>query len=307
MSLIKGIVVPILTPFDPQGEMKEELIEQMVGFIAENGVQSIFVGGSYGGFALLDLEERKRLNISSIRAAKAYGLTSFVNCASSNLRDTIQMVNDANDAGVDAVCFMSPLYYSHSIYKESDILRYASSIVENSPAPVFMYNNPRTTGFNASLSFVDQLAGVGVRGIKDSSDSSERIASMLHATSSFSDKFEYITGSSISLMVSLMLGSEAAMSGVAVAFPKLNVALYEAVKSNDRETILSCYDKISRIREIMTDYGSRPISFYSLLRKLGVDAGYPRVPWYALDDDKLEEMNDRLVEISAFSDIDQFC
>jgi len=303
MSILNGIVVPVLTPFDEQGELAEYLIEPIVGYLAENGIPSIFVGGSYGGFALLDLEERRRLNAASIKAAQSHGMTTLVNCASSNLRDTLCMVRVANEAGADAVCFMSPLYYSHSIYKEETLFRYASSVVEGSDTPVFMYNNPRTTGFNANVSFVGQLADIGISGIKDSSDSIERIAQMLHFTTALPTEFEYITGSSISLMVSLSLGSQSAMSGVAVAFPQVNVALFDAVRNNDRERAVVCYDQISRIREIMTDYGSRPISFYSLLRRMGLDAGLPRVPWYPLEDDKADEMFSRLQDISAFSQV----
>jgi len=304
MSILNGIVVPILTPFDEQGELVEQLVGPMVSYLAKNGVPSIFIGGSYGGFALLDLDERSRLNAASIKAAQSHGMTSLVNCASSNLRDTLRMVREANESGADAVCFMSPLYYSHSIYKEPALLRYAASVVEGSDIPVFMYNNPRTTGFNAGVGFVQQLADIGVQGIKDSSDSIERIAQMLHVTAALPTEFEYITGSSISLMVSLLLGSQSAMSGVAVAFPQVNVALFDAVQNNDRERAIACYDQISRIREIMTSYGSRPISFYSLLRRIGIDAGHPRVPWYPLADDKADEMYARLQEISAFSPVE---
>lgn len=303
MSIFNGIIVPILTPFDNQGELSEHLIEPMLGYLANNGIPSIFVGGSYGGFALLDLDERRRLNAASIQAAKNYGMTTLVNCATTNLRDTLRMVRDANEAGADAVCFMSPLYYSHSIYKEEALLRYAASVVESSDTPVFMYNNPRTTGFNAGASFVKQLSGIGVRGIKDSTDSIERIVQILHITNALPVEFEFITGSSISLMISLQLGSKSAMSGVAVAFPQVNVALFNAVRNNDRERAAACYDRISRIREIMTEYGSRPISFYSLLRRMGLDAGQPRVPWYPLENDKADEMYARLREISAFSPI----
>jgi dihydrodipicolinate synthase/N-acetylneuraminate lyase len=303
MSILNGIVVPILTPFDEQGELAEALVEPMIGYLAENGISSIFVGGSYGGFALLDLDERRRLNAASIETAQKHGVVTLVNCASSNLRDTVRMIQDAAEVGADAVCFMSPLYYSHSIYKETELLRYASSVVENSSVPVFMYNNPRTTGFNASVGFVNRLAEIGVSGIKDSSDSIERIVNMLHATAVLPMEFEYITGSSISLMVSLLLGSQSAMSGVAVAFPKINVSLYDAVYKNDRARAIACYDRISKIREIMTGYGSRPISFYSILRRMGLDAGYPREPWYPLEENKADEMYERLQDISAFSPI----
>ena len=303
MANISGIVVPILTPFDKQGKLSEELVDPMVEFLGVNGIPSLFVGGSYGGFALLDLDERQRLNVASTKAAKKHNLKTLVNCASSNTRDTVQMVKEANNSGADAVCFMSPLYYSHSIYKEADLLRYAESIVKESTTPVYMYNNPRTTGFNASIPFIKKLSEIGISGIKDSSDSIERIAGVLHAISGFDCDFEYITGSSIALMVSLSLGSPAAMSGVAVAFPALNVSFYNAVRDNDRDKAIACYDRISRIREIMTSYGSRPISFYSLLRKIGIDSGYPREPWYALSDKSVDEMYARLKDISAFSPI----
>ena len=92
--------------------------------------------------------------------------------------------------------------------------------------------------------------------------------------------------------------------GVAVAFPQVNVALFDAVRNNDRERAVACYDRISRIREIMTGYGSRPISFYSLLRRMGMDAGHSREPWYPLEEDKADEMYARLQEISAFSPIE---
>lgn len=299
MSLIRGIVVPILTPFTAEGELDVGRVAPLVDHLGEGGIHALFVGGSYGGFALLDLEERKALNRASIAAGRKHGMTSLVNCASSNLRDTLRLVQCANEDGADAVCFMSPLYYSHTIYKEADLLRYAESVVAASSTPVFIYNNPRTTGFNASLSFVKKLQEAGVQGIKDSSDSVERIAAMTHSIESYDGPFEYITGSSIALLVSLSLGSEAAMSGVAVAFPRLNVDLYDAVIRNDRDQAIACYDLISRIREIMTEYGSRPISFYSLLRRMGIDVGYPRAPWYPLADERAAEMHDRLKAIGA--------
>ncbi len=300
MTQFNGILVPIITPFSENGDLEETKVTGMVDYLAENGIQALFVGGSYGGFALLDIEERIRLNRASILSAKSNNMKSLVNCATTNLRDTVKILQEAEADGADAVCFMAPYYYSNTIYNESTLARYTESVLKVAHTPVFIYNNPRTTGFDVSISFIEKLAGLGVSGIKDSSDSIERIAAMLHRTSMFDSEFEYITGSSIALSASLSMGSKAAMSGVAVAFPALNSKLYQAVCERDQHTITRCYDLISRIREIMTEYGSRPIAFYSLLKKLNIDAGVPRAPWYSLSDEKSEELYERLDAIHAF-------
>ena len=56
-DLIKGIVVPILTPIDENEMVNEAKMRKQVDFVIEGGVSGILAFGSNGEFYMLEEEE----------------------------------------------------------------------------------------------------------------------------------------------------------------------------------------------------------------------------------------------------------
>jgi dihydrodipicolinate synthase/N-acetylneuraminate lyase len=60
MFKLQGVVPPMITPFDQQGELDVAKLEQLVDFLSDR-VNGLFICGSYGSGPLMNVEERKSL------------------------------------------------------------------------------------------------------------------------------------------------------------------------------------------------------------------------------------------------------
>ena len=61
LSKLKGIIPPITTPFDANGEIDERAFRAQVKFLLTKGVHGVCVGGSTGEGHTLAIDEFKRL------------------------------------------------------------------------------------------------------------------------------------------------------------------------------------------------------------------------------------------------------
>src|SRR5512145_137315 len=57
--MLRGVLLPIITPFDNKVRVDEEMMRQLVDFHIRAGVQGLFVLGSTGQGPAMTIEERK--------------------------------------------------------------------------------------------------------------------------------------------------------------------------------------------------------------------------------------------------------
>ncbi len=62
MQDIRGMLLPIPTVFEDDGRIDERLMQDLVDYYVDAGVDALFVGGSFGQGAAMSLEERKQLS-----------------------------------------------------------------------------------------------------------------------------------------------------------------------------------------------------------------------------------------------------
>ena len=78
MRKFKGVVSPIVTPFDSSGRVYEKGFDNLFKFLSDNGIDGVFCIGSYGSFPLLELEERKYATKLAIEKSAKYGLKNII-------------------------------------------------------------------------------------------------------------------------------------------------------------------------------------------------------------------------------------
>ena len=69
MAKIRGVIVPLLTPFDAAGRLDTEAMTRLVNFLISRGVSGLFPGGTTGEGPLLSMEERLALAEAVVAAA----------------------------------------------------------------------------------------------------------------------------------------------------------------------------------------------------------------------------------------------
>ena len=57
----RGVICPLLTPFDDDGQIDEDSTRNLLDYVIEGGVHGVMIAGSTGEGQLLNFDERKRL------------------------------------------------------------------------------------------------------------------------------------------------------------------------------------------------------------------------------------------------------
>ena len=295
---IFGVIPPMITPFTEAGKIYEGGLDNIIEFLLTNGVHGLFCIGSYGSFALMDIAERKQ--VAAMILSKINGrVPVFIQVGSPSTNVAVELARHAEGTGATFVASVIPFYYSGFAYKEDNIVRHFESLCKAVNIPVYLYNNPKTTYYHASLNLLKKLVEVGVRGMKDSSGD---YMYMVEVIREIGQKFNVMAGTAGLLQPLYYQGSKACVAGTSNAFPEILVSLYESLEAGDVKKASRLQNLVIGLRKIQAVRGFRPATCYTLLRMRGIDAGTARAPWIEPEKELVEQMRKALLQIEEVKD-----
>lgn len=300
MRQFQGIITPVITSFDEEGQIYEKGILNLIQFLGDLGIHGIFAIGSYGQFPMMTIEERIRVAEIMVPQAKSRGMTAIIQVGTPSRRDTITLAKHAASIGADAVASVVPFYYSGVGYEQWVLLEHYETLVKSVDVPVHFYNNPKTTGYSMKPSMLSSLIDVGVRGIKDNEPDIAKFGEMVNIVNEKCPELDLMPGSGSMLLAGLMLGAEACVAGTATAFPELCLDCYRAVKSGDYTRAAELQLKVLEARSIQGSYNFRSTACFEMLALRGLDVGTCRKPWRRWTKDETERARRRLETAGLF-------
>ena len=108
--MIKGIVIPVITPFEHDGTADEPMLRKLVDFYVEAGVQGLFMLGSSGQGPAMSMAERKRT--AEIAVDQNAGRAPLiVHVGTADAESTVELARHAAEHGVDGIGVIPPYYY----------------------------------------------------------------------------------------------------------------------------------------------------------------------------------------------------
>lgn len=286
---ITGVVPPMITPFDDDGQIYEHGLVNVINFLVERGVAGLFAIGSYGSFALLETSERKQLAEMILHHVEGR-IPVIIQVGSPATHISVELAKHSADAGAAAVASVVPFYYSGFAYKDEDFVAHYAALCEAVDIPVYAYNNPKTTGFQMSPELIVQLAAVGVSGMKDSSGDYAYLVEVIRELDKKAPNFNVMSGSASLYQPLYYQGARGCVAGTSNAFPELLVALNQALQDGDLLQASELQSSIIALRKIQNIRGFRPASCYTLLRMRGLDVGTTRAPWVVPDSREAKAM-----------------
>jgi dihydrodipicolinate synthase/N-acetylneuraminate lyase len=289
MFKMKGVVPPMITPFDKEGNVDYLGLEKLVDYLSDN-VDGLFVTGSYGCGALMTVEERKKVVETTIKAAKGR-VPVVVMTGSTNNRTTVELSKHAEAAGAEAVSAVGPYYFTH---KEDSIKCFYEDIVKSVNIPIYVYNNPGFQGYPMSLDLLKSLKELGVSGIKDAT-----FDILLHATYMRvlkDDNFDVALGTEAMFLSACALGCEAFIPGLGNAFPEICKKMYAEGMGGDFKTCKETQFKINKMRDIMYLARSTQLAVYAMLEIRGIVKAYPRKPFIPATETEKKKIKEALIE-----------
>lgn len=288
MKKMFGVVPPLVTAFKENGELDENAQEVIVNFLKER-VYGLFVCGSYGSGPLMNVEERKK--VFEVTAKEVNGKIPIIaHVGTTNLRDSIILGQHAEKYGADRVTAVPPYYYHHN---EESILCYFSELVKAVKIPVYVYNNPKTVGYNINDQLILKLINIGVKGIKDSSFDIMMFANYLRKTP---EDFDVVLGTEAMWLSAVALGAQAFIPGLGNAFPEICVDLFKTGINDDIVKCREIQKKVNALRDLMYSVGSTVVAVYNMLEFRGIVKTYPRNPFIQMKPDEKNKFKNKLIE-----------
>ena len=288
---IRGVICPIVTPFDIQGQIDYHATSALVDFLIEGGVNGIFVAGSTGEVMYLDHQERKALTEFVIRHV-AGRVPVIVHAGTATTAGSVDLTLHARASGAVAVSAITPFYYS---YDEETIFRYYLTLAQQAgDFPVFLYIFPEFTRNDISPDLLGRLceAAPNIVGMKVSNPDLIRFQEYLAVVG---NEFVSLYGVDGLMFPALSLGSWGQVSGTANVFPELFQVLFAAFQAGIMEKARQTQQLINRIRAVLND-GRNLAYFKAALALRGIPFGGVRGP---MQDLTLAEQTDLRQSLEA--------
>jgi dihydrodipicolinate synthase/N-acetylneuraminate lyase len=108
--MIRGVLLPVITPFDEKVRVDEQMMRQAVEFHIKAGVQGLFVLGSTGQGPAMTIQERKTTAAVALEQAKKR-LPVVIHVGTADTGSTVELAEHAAGNGADAVAMVPPYYY----------------------------------------------------------------------------------------------------------------------------------------------------------------------------------------------------
>lgn len=244
---LNGIVPPVCTPLDADGEVDNASLERHIGFLLEAGVHGLFMLGSSSEVAYLTDAQRDRVLEVAVKTTGGQ-VPVLAGAIDMTTNRVIDRALHAKDRGADAIVATAP-FFARSAHP-AEVKLHFRTVRERVDLPLVAYDLPISVHNKLELPVVVELAAEGtLDGIKDSSNDIHGFRAVVTCTRQF-EKFSVFTGSELIVDCALFLGAEGAVPGLANVAPHEYVALYEAGRSGDWAKAREIQDHLVRLFDL---------------------------------------------------------
>ncbi|MBG0785005.1 MAG: dihydrodipicolinate synthase family protein [Anaerolineaceae bacterium] len=289
-KLIRGVVCPMVTPFNDRGEIGKAQVVKLTEQLVAGGIRYLLPAGTTGEGMLLSLAERKFLTEMVIEAADGKAkVIPHTGCAST--RDTVELTRHAKDSGAFAVSIIVPYFFT---YSQSELLDHFSEVarqVQNFPLLLYSFpgnaKNPISTGLLETLiQRFPHYIGIKLSDIN--------LVQFQEYVVAGGPSFNALCGVDALMLPALSVGSKGQVSGNSNVFPRVFCELYDSFMAGDLEKAQALQEKINVIRSILKDDIT---SFKAALTIKGINVGVPRSPIHQLTDKEYQQLAEDLAQL----------
>ena len=141
---LSGLWVPIVTPFDTDGEVDAPSLDRLARRLLRDGATGLVVLGTTGEPATLTSDERRRVVEICDAACREAGRGLIVGAGTNSTRGTIDELHHLT-AGTSAIAALVVVpYYTRP--SERAVVEHFVTVANVSPVPIVAYNVPYRTG-----------------------------------------------------------------------------------------------------------------------------------------------------------------
>lgn len=238
-----GVIVPMITPFKDDGMVDADAIGQIIANFKKHGVHP-FVLGTTGEAPSISQEQKDYLVKKAVKAANGE-CTVYAGISSNSFAESVEMANNYQQIGVDAVVATLPAFYPMD---DDQMLRYFEELADAVNCPLIIYNMPSTVKISIPISVLDKLSQhKNIVGTKDSERDMDRLYASLDLWKNRND-FVHLIGWAAQSATALKNGSDGIVPSTGNFAPAYYSAMYQAVTEGD-------FEKAEQLQELTNKLG----------------------------------------------------
>jgi dihydrodipicolinate synthase/N-acetylneuraminate lyase len=271
-----GTGLPLVTPFDTDGDIDETALRTLVSWVEDAGVDFIVPCGSNSEAALLDSDERTRV-VEIVTDETT--LPVLAGTGHPGRRQTLGQTDAAAAAGADAALVVTPFYHQHG----ADVLEtYYRDVADESPIPIYLYSVPKYTGTTLDPRTIESLAvHPNIHGIKDSSGDLGGLQRIIEYTGEYD--FSVLVGNGSVYASGLDLGADGGVLAVANVVPERASRIFDSHEAGDTDEARRMNRELVELNHAVTARYGIP-GLKAAMRARDVPAGNPRSPFQPVSD-----------------------
>ena len=178
MSIFNGAAVAIVTPFNGDGSVNYEKLDNLIEFQIKNSTDAIVICGTTGEASTLSHEEHLDVIRHCVKTVNKR-VPVIAGTGSNSTETAIYLSQEAEKAGADAVLLVTP-YYNKAT--QGGLYVHFKDTADAISIPCILYNVPSRTGCNILPETAVKLAKdvKNIVAIKEASGNISQIAKLAH-------------------------------------------------------------------------------------------------------------------------------
>ncbi|WP_295047017.1 dihydrodipicolinate synthase family protein [uncultured Paracoccus sp.] len=231
MSPFTGLSAFPITPAQTDGRVLTADLKAILHRCADARVDSICVLGSTGGYAYLDIDQRRAATETAL-AEIGGRLPVIVGVGALRTDQAQSLARHARDSGADAL-LVAPISYTP--LTEDEVFAHYAAIADVSDLPICVYNNPTTTHFRFSIDLLRRLVGIPtIRAVKMPLPAGDAFqAEITELRAALPDGFSIGYSGDWGAAAAMLAGADAFYSVAAGTWPAQMLRLIRAAQSGD--------------------------------------------------------------------------
>jgi 4-hydroxy-2-oxoglutarate aldolase len=286
MLQLNGIYPPVPTPFDKDGNVYHEALQQNIKALSQFDLRGFVVLGSNGEFILLNQREKIEV-MAAARAAIPGDKLMIAGTGCSSTGETIELTQKAAEIGADAALVLTPFYYK-KLMTPSSLIAFFNTVADMSEIPILVYNMPACTGIDLDAEAVAVMAEhPNIIGIKDSSGNVTKMAAIREKAG---PGFQVLAGSAGFLLPALSVGAIGGVMALANIAPSQSVGIYRFYQEGRRQEARELQVQMVPVNTAVTSGWGVP-ALKSAMDTIGLYGGPVRLPLQPLDKDIKKQLD----------------
>ena len=286
-----GLISAPFTPFDSEGNLKLQVIDELTDFLVKNNISGVFVAGTTGEGFLLEPEERMKLAEKFVEASDKR-LSVIIHVGAESIKTSEKLAKHAQDIGADAIASVCPSYYSNIVF--NDFVGYFHEIAKAAPnVPFFLYHIPVITHFKGDLLKLLKAMAESIptfAGVKYSDSDLTKLQECLEWSSG---RYKFFYGVDNMIVYSLTLGVNGLIGSTYNVAPRLYNKIIEYHQNKDLIKAMELQSLAIKMVRIFEKYGGL-LAIKAVMRIVGIDFGPMRLPIKKMEEEEFVKMEREL-------------